>query len=116
MSVVAGGRGGRVPAARVQPRQQARRRQKAAEVVRDLLAHEQRAAGLNLDVYGVRGDALAVRRGTAREDGHGGGQQQEGCKESGLLHPAILVARRAALAGSGTRLRGSTRCVAVVAF
>jgi hypothetical protein len=35
VSVVAGGRGGRVPAARVQPRQQARRRQNAAEVVRD---------------------------------------------------------------------------------
>ena len=43
MSVVAGGRGGRVPAARVQPRQksrqnsrqQERRRQNAAEVVRD---------------------------------------------------------------------------------
>ena len=39
MSVVTGGRGGRVPAARVQPRQksrqQERRRQNAAEVVRD---------------------------------------------------------------------------------
>ena len=45
MSVVAGGRGGRVPTTRVRPGQQDRRRPNAADVVRD------RARNSVTDVY-----------------------------------------------------------------